>query len=75
VLCQVVCTIYLQSSAGLTLISTSHVGGMFSCHFRRSIIIDANDKIYDLDQAYYLLLATGPIDLAGTFSEFSSIVY
>lgn len=64
-LCVCVCVIHLQATVGITLLLTSNVGDLLSCHFRRSIDIDSNDKIYNLDQAYYLMLGVGPVDSAG----------
>lgn len=32
--------------------------------------VTTNDKIYDFNQAYYLMLATGPVNANGLFNSF-----
>jgi uncharacterized protein YxjI len=48
-----------QAATGITVIEASSLNGEFHCHFRRSIVVNVNDKIYSLDKTYHLMLATG----------------
>lgn len=62
--------VFCQATDGITVISTSYLDGVISCRFQRSTNVTTNDKIYDFDQMYYLMLATGPFDDSGLFNFF-----
>ena len=54
--------VFQLPQAGLILVSSSNSGGFITCEFTRSITVPGQDKVFDLSQDYYILLAHGSID-------------
>ena len=54
----ITCIIFLQGEAGIFDISTEAKDGFITCTFKREVT-SKNDKVFNLDAPYYLLLGVG----------------
>ena len=57
----ITCIIFLQAETGIFDISTEAKDGFITCTFKREVT-SKNDKVFNLDAPYYLLLGVGPMD-------------